>query len=84
MNGDIVTRLLLDPLIESRQESCVCACAHFSRPSRSPLSLLVVAWTSLASVGKVMALDWTVSFTVTRFTMRATAAQPSYCNFPGL
>ncbi|MGY4446949.1 hypothetical protein ACVWZR_001609 [Bradyrhizobium sp. i1.3.1] len=39
MNGDIVTRLLLDPLIESRH-------------------------------GKLH--------------LRATAAQPSYCNFPGL
>jgi hypothetical protein len=28
---------------------------------------LIVAWTSLASVGKVMVLDGTVVFTVTRF-----------------
>lgn len=68
MDGDIVTQLLLNLLIESRQESCVCAYGrYFSRPSRSPLSPLIVAWTSLASVGKVMVLDGTVVFTVTRF-----------------
>src|SRR5262249_5691191 len=42
------------------------------------LSPLIAAWTSLASVGKVMALGWTVVSTVTRLRSRVRSA-PASC-----